>query len=636
MISDVLDKAPVSPYQPSKEVADLTKLGKRDYQAGFDILHRQWEELNDYSVLDRDQKDKRTFNSFVDESVEDPNEAWKWRGTRSLARNKVMAMHAQTTTNYVVPRFYAQNEQDQTDRDASDVIDTILEHMTVNSNYRPNFMVAWMGALVSPATYLEADYCRVYQTIKEKTDEGYQETEVIDEVLSGFQANVLSVDQVYLSNAYEQDIQKQRGIVKVRYRDYYELEAKWGQHPNWQHVRPGLKCVFNDQDGLFYDVKDEDNLYLIEEATHFRRRDDLEVVYLNGIYFGNSNTDWNPIRHRDNRNAPKYNITPFGYERIGEHFFYFKSLVNRVGWDNSLIDAMYEVRMNRSFLDLEMPMAYSGFDKIDSSVVFPGAWISGAVDAKATPLLPPSVGGWREMQEIEASIDKASAISQTTEGQLPDASQKAYTVSQAAQNAKTLISGTLKILAESVRQYGALMVDIAVQHLTVPEVDELVDGVKYRTFVLSDQMVNGKKVSKRIRFDEAIAGMPKERVKEYQMKLLNEVGYPDNAEHLYVLNPLAFSKLKFIGHVEAEGMAPKNKEFEKAMAERLYGFLQMNPFVDLSALTRWLLNTEEAPADEIMSKQNMGALMPPQNPMMPQQTPNLPQKASQTPKVAMT
>ena len=137
-----------------------------------------------------------------------------------------------------------------------------------------------------------------------------------------------------------------------------ELKAVYGEHPNWEFVQPGIRSIYNDEDGLFYDVKDDVDLgrNIVAEETALSRRDDSEVCYINGIYFGNENIENNPIRHRDNRNAPKYNVTPFGYSRIGEHFFYYKSMMNCLGWDNMMYDAMSEVVMNRAFLEVDMPI----------------------------------------------------------------------------------------------------------------------------------------------------------------------------------------------------------------------------------------------------------------------------------------
>ena len=184
MIGEIYTNTPVSLYQPSKEVAEFSAYVKKDYARGNDILHRSWVELNNRSVIDDQDRGKRTFNAFVDENSEDPATAWQWRGTRSKARNQAIAMHAQLTAGYIVPMFLAQNDNDEEDADFSEMMRDSVEWMVNNSSYKDSFVQVAMGMLVNPVTYMSAEYVEVYQKIKERTIDGEIVTkEVIDEVL---------------------------------------------------------------------------------------------------------------------------------------------------------------------------------------------------------------------------------------------------------------------------------------------------------------------------------------------------------------------------------------------------------------------------------------------------------------------
>jgi len=584
---------PVSSYQPSKAISDFTSHVREDFSQGIEILNKPWIELGDLSVIERMNRDQRTFNAFVDEDVDDPSEAWKWRGTRSKARNKAIAMHAQLTAGYIIPMFMAQNDNDEEDRDFSNIMRDICEWMVNNSNYKSSFLMATMGMLVNPVTYLGAEYAQVFQKIKEKTDKGYTVTEILDEVLSGFQAPVYTADQILITNAYEQNIQRQRGIIKRRYIEYSEAEAKYGEHENWQYVQKGIKSVYSDDQGLFYDIKDDEHPNLVEEATAMYRRDDTEVCFLNGIYLGNEDIEANPIRHRDNRNAPKYNVVPFGYQRINEHFFYYKSLMNAQYWDNRLLDAQYEVGMNRAFLDTDMPIAITGKDNIDSDIVFPSSIVAFAdKDVKVSPLLPAANLGnlFSGMAIVEKSIDESS-VSDVTGGQLPDANQKATALNIAEKNARTLLQGVGKTLAESIVQYGGLMADIAVNHLTIPQIMEIAgkEGkMKYPTFILENKVSEGKSVSKVLRFDESLLGkaMSDKRKSEKEIELAIEAGYPDIKKIIYNINPELFSRMKYLVRVEPELMFPKNQEFMQALMLQIQTQFEGNPYIKVPALTR--------------------------------------------------
>jgi len=606
MYSDFINKKPenLSAYQPSTAVTNLTRDVKEAFGKGITILNRGWEELNNYSVIERENKDQRTFNAFVDESSEDPMEAWKWRGTRSMARDKAIDMHAHMTAVLAVPMAFAQNDKQEEDRQHSNVMRDVLEWLAINSEYRESYAHMMMGVLYSPAKYLGAEWIESYTKIKERDDAGELITkDVLDEELSGFRAPVYSADQVLITNAYEQNLQRQYIVLKRQYRSYADTKSRWDWHSHWDYVRPGIKTVYSSEDGLYYDIKDDEHADLVEEVTAWCRKTDTECTFLNGIYMGDDNVDDNPIRHRDNFNLPKVPLVAFGYERINEHFFYWKSLMNRVGWDNALLDAMYENTMNREILDIFTPMGLYGVEEFSTSVIFPGATVAFEnPDAKAEPLLPRNTAGWQAMDKIEESI-KGKSISETMSGNLPQATQKAYSVARAEQNAKTILRGAMRSISVSVMKYGDLMKDIALQHLTVAQWDEITGAEHYRTLILKDQLVEGKAVSKRIVFDGSLIGkrMTKEQVREAQLKMLTEIGWPKNKEHVYRVNPHVFSKLKYLIRIEPDEMIEKNSAFEKAIAERMYALLKNDPFMVPGVMTRELVNVNyRGRADEMV------------------------------------
>ncbi len=615
MIGKIYKNTPISAYQPSQDVAAFTAETQRDYNIGTEILNKPWVELNNRSVIEDANRGQMMFNAFVDESVEDPNEAWKWRGTRSMARNKGIVMHANLTGNYILPAFTAQNENDELDRDFSEVMRDIAEWMAspLNSDYQSSFLQIVFGMMQNPATYMGAEYAEIYQTIKEKQEDGrFTTKEILDEVLSGFQAPIYSVSQILITNAYERNIQKQRRIIKRRFAEKSELEAKYGHHKNWIFVREGIQSIYNSDNGLFYDIKDDAHPFLVAEETVLSRRDDSEVCFVNGIYMGNENIDDNPMRHRDQNNAPKYNVVPFGYSRIGTHFFYYKSMMNCVGWDNMLYDAMSEVVMNQAFLEVERPIVVSGSDKVDSEIVFPGS-IQAFEDpnVKITPMLPNSnmASGFNALRETEKSITEGT-VNETISGQLPEASQKAYSVAQAQANAKKLIGGVGKSLGESIILYDDLMKDIIIHHITAPEVEELTAGnlrLKYTSFILQGKSVSGKMSDKRITFDESLIGksMSNEEKTMHSLRLLEKTGYPDDKETLILVNPELFAKCKYLVRVDTEEMFAKNQEYWQPVLTNLLATLAQNPFIDQEKLTRKTMYAYfQSEGDDFIKKQS--------------------------------
>lgn len=601
MIGEITSKSPQSAYNPSKEVRELTAQVRDDYSEGIRIITEPHLELNWRSVEDDESNGKLMFNAFVDEGEEDVNEDWKWRGTRSMARNKAIAMHAQLTANYILPLFIAQNDEDEVDRDFSEIMRDIIEWMALptNSNYQSSFLQLVFGMMYNPVTFAECDWYEVHQ----KLSKAHGGEEIRDDILSGFQMNVYGPTQILINNYYERNIQKQKCIIKRRYIEYHEAEAKWGEHDNFQFVEPGRKSIYNDDDGLFYDVYDDDHPTLVPEETYYCRRKDMEVTFLGGIYMGEDDVENNPIRHRDNKNAPRYNFVPFGYNTVGDNYFYYKSLMNVLQWDNKRIDAMDEIVYNRGLLEVDMPIAVSGTEKIDSEVVFPKSVITLENDqARIQPLLPPSnmIQGFRQLEESQRSISDNS-VDEVTAGQRPEANEKVGNVTRAQAQARKILSGVGKNLAESMIQVGDLMKNIAIRHITVPQVDELVGGtmkLRYRTLFLQDKMVDGKLKNKNIKFDEGLIGrdMSKEQIMDRSLveleNLMKKKGTKDInqvKDSLYLVNPELFANFKFLSRIDIEEMFTKNQEFMQPMLTNLYTLLREDPLIEGEGLLRKLL-----------------------------------------------
>lgn len=599
MIGEIDTKShPTSHYSPSVDVRKFTAQVKKDYTVGHDILTKAWNELNDSSVIDDMNRGRKMFNAFVDESYDDPSQAWKWRGTRSKARNKGIAMHANLTASYMMPNFQAQNDDSEIDREVSEFMTDLVEWMAQdeNSNYKENFLSLVFAMESDPIVYMGAEYQEVMQTIKMKGEDGkLTKKEILDEVLSGFKAPIYTADQIIMSNPFERNLQKHKQLGKRRWISYEEAETKYGEHENWQFVQAGMNTVYNEDDGLFYDIKDDEHEGLVEEYTTMYRRDDTEVCFLGGIYMGKSNVDDNPMKHRDNFNAPRYNLQQFGFYPIGSHFIFYKSMMNTMRWDNALYDASTEIMANRAILDAEMPIAVSGSDNIDSSIIYPNSVVAFKdQNTRITPLMPQSQLG-NIMTSLNLTEDSMSegSVSETISGQLPQASQKAYSVSQAQANSKKIIGGVAKGLASSISKYGLLMADIAINHLSTPQIEEIVGDdtkLKYRKFVLNNKDVGGKRMSKQLMFDDALVGkeMTEQEKREANLDLYKESEDKDMA--IMKANPEFVAKMKYYCRADyKEVFNGQNDEAMQAMLTQLYTMLRQDPLIDGEALAQELM-----------------------------------------------
>ena len=581
-------------YQPTDpEVQKITLYGKQAYDRGHRILMQSWPELNDRSVLDDEQNGKKIWNAYVNDSCDDPFESWKWRGTRSEARKRGVAMHANLTAGFLFAGISAQDEENKEDRAAADFMRGIVEWMSENSNYTSSFIQVTMGMLMNPVTYLGAEFAEVMQKVRRKNDSGYSIDDVLDEELSGFRAPVYSASEVLITNAYVQNIQRQTCVIKNRYLEYEDARKIYGENPDWGFVHKGNISVFNESDGLFYDVRDQDNPDVVKETICMWRGEDLEIPFLGGVYMGNENTEYNPVRHRDLKNQPKYPLTPFGYNRISENFFYFKSLMNNLQREDAFYDEFSRNLLNRELLDLLAPTVTRGDDdnSVNTSVIFPGANItSKGKDFDVKPILPPRQGNpYAALKDVRDSIEENS-ISNTQSGQLPEATQKATAIIQAANSGRTMLKGIGRTLGQSIVEYTRLMVDIAVRNLSTPQIEEITGGTlkeRYRQFLLPNRMVKGRAIGKILRFDGTLVGRTMDE-KEKNManaRLLEETkGEKDSS--IIAFNPEMAARMKYLFSYDPEEMFMQNRQQMQILMQNMYGQIRADPLLNVDAFMR--------------------------------------------------
>lgn len=553
--------SPISSYQPEDNIKKLTEKISQDFSVAYNLQHKPFTEFNDYSLLQRCDLDQKRWNAYRQPQSLDIDEAWRWNGIRPITRNKILGIVAQMTANMIIPAPFAQNDKDEVDRMAALVMRDLLEYNIRNSNYLENYVMWITDALVNPVAYLGVGFFEAMQTIKEDNNGKVSKKEVIDGVLSGFQTFNIPIDEIMIGNFYQKQLERQRFIIRRRYIDYDEAKALKGDHDNFEYVKPGVMTTFNAGTTLFYDVYDQNLQTLCEETTYYGRLEDVEIPYMNGIYVGDKDVEDNRIKHRDNEDKPKYNFSVMGYEDISSRFFYYKSAAWKLGDDDELVIRTEQLLADATFLETMTPTITSGIGQLSEAIMIPGK--NTAFENPDVKINPIRIGGgltsafnllmMKEKSMSESSQDPMMAGIQTQ--------AKTATESQLlAANAKISLGRFGNMLANSLRKYGGLMIDVILQHQTIGEVEQISDtesAQKFKTFIFSTEQ-DGQKLNKKIIFKPEMIGekMNEEQAMFRSRELLEKEGGVDSDTRIYEVNPDAWRKLKYFLTVDVDQLLP--------------------------------------------------------------------------------
>jgi len=600
-----------SEWQPDDATKARVASVRDDLRQAYQTMNRPYREFNDRSVIQVLNDDQKAFNSYVPPKSQDPDESWRAQTVRPITRNKIISIAAHVCAAIIYPEIYAENNDSDEDRFAADVMRILMEYVSDNSDYARKFVYGIIATLVNPAIILQDDFAEVMRLVREKAADGtYTAKEVVDEMMSGFQTHIIPVDEFYIANVYEHDVQKQRFVITRRFIDHADAQTIYGRFSNFRHVKPGVKNLYFDKEATFYEQYDA-NLrgYLDEEVIYYSRALDLKLMFVNGIMM----TDC------DNANPRIDKLYPFakgGYEPIDEgRFFYFKSCVSKLGPDQDVIDTLYNMVLDGTFLSLMPPMVMYGTEEIDSSVIVPGTVTSMRETSKLEPIgiKTDLRGGMEAIQMTEKSIGESSQ-DDIRNGMGESGDQTAYEIAQQQQNAVANLGLFTKMIGFLVEDFGTLRVGSILQHMTVADAESLLGDEtkpKFKSYLVHGKTEDGKKVSKKIVFDNTFPeDMSDDEYSRRSFELYAKEQSKGGNQMIYQVNPGEFRNLRFRTKVTADTMGPKNRSLEKALNLEAYDRMIQNPVLDQQAVTRDFLVEVYKPGegDKYISKGQPGGM----------------------------
>lgn len=611
----VLD--PISMYQPDDKVKEVTLMVQEDALTGRNILTKPYHEFDGRSILEEMDQNQRNFNSYVPPKSDDPDESWRAQTVRPVTRNKIISIAAHVTASIMYPGVFAQNSQDQEDKDAAMVMKDLVEWVIDNSNYTMTFIQAVLGALTDPAAITYTEYAEVKRKVKEMQEDGtFTIKEIVDEIFSGFQYSLTLANEFYITNAYEPDVQKQRAVARRKLIDYNEAKIKYGSYPNFKYVVPGKRIVFDAHTSTFYEQDDTDlQNNLCEEYTYYNHFLDLKLTYISGVLICDPE---NPNPRLDK----KYPFARMIHEMVRNgNFFYGKSAANKLASDQDLIDTMYNMVMDGTFLSLMPPMALYGSEEITSSVMVPGT-ITTFMDpnTKLDSIAPRSDlrAGLEAIGMIERSMSESSQDNMRS-GLSQGGERTALEIETLTKNAQIALGLFGRMVGQFVDEIGSLMLSDILQHLTVSDVSQITSTggqMAFRSFLLPDKISQGKKVTKKIKFTDEYMNrdtMTKDELLQESFKVLNEQGGIDSDTELIKVNPHIFRELKFKVRQSPDVLRIKNDQLEKALNLEAYDRAIQNPTLDQDVVTQEFLINTYRPGEGDKFKKKQQVIQPEQN-----------------------
>lgn len=576
-------------------------------------------EFNDLSLVTRDQYDQMSFNTYQPNNGEAwegaANASWRSRALRPIVRNKCMSIAAHATARLIFPKVFAYNEEADEQKDAAEVMEDLMEWSGDVSNYAYTALMRVITALSSPASIGYTEYGEVTRLVKTEKDENgnWIEKRIRDESYPCFMDSIVPVDQLYIENMYEPDIQKQGFLIWRKVYSYSEAQIKYGTVDNFQYVKPGVQTIYDDANRTFYYVYDPNmRSENVEEIIYWNKNLDLKVIKVNNVFM-------TPCDQPNPRSDKLYPFDKFGYELINSRFFYYKSLAFKLQQDANIVNTLYQMVIDGTYLSIFKPMVNVGGEIIASDVIVPGAVTTLSdpnADLRAINVGSDLKSGLETLSVVEDSINDSSQ-EPLQQGQDQPGGTTAYEISRIEQNANTILGLFIQMISKHVKDFGKLRMGDIVQYLTMPEVVEITGDAElsYKTFFMKSNGKSGSK-SKKIEFN---ANMPDEFGEGEYLQASYDTKEEEDKKGMEIakVNPTIFRELQYMVTISPDVMNPRSTDLERAFDLETFDRLIQSPVANQEEAVRLLMRTNpntSKNADKYISKQPQGNPMSPSMP----------------------
>lgn len=631
-LSNTGNKLSKSNYQPPSDILTLWRRCQDDYQRAWRLQHRTFDEFDGLSLLQRAKRDQETFSTFVGAEYVAKHKSWRWRGRKNSSRNKLIGLLAHMIAGILYPMVYAQNQEDEEDKVSAQVMRLLVEEHLRKANYQMKFMYMALSALVNPAVFVSVEYLIAMQRIKERVNGKITITDAVDTLLSGLNLDIIPIDQLLLADFFIGDIQRQPFLIRVNRIAWDQARELYGDHEDFQYVQAGkTRVVLTGQEGAtLFDIEwTEADQTAVQEITFYYRAEDLEVKWVGGVFMGVKEDVYNsnPFQHRrlsligdEWKTIPVYPFAKSGFEPIDPtgRFAYFKSGAFKEYWDDASLNKSYQLLQDGMYLDVIKPIFGTGIQKVDSTIVAPGAFITTAnKDATLSPWsmgsnLPAAMNVLNQNKE-DISDSTLSPIMQGQNGH----EKTAYAVNAALTNAKIMLGLFSFMIADLVKQVGELTVDVIVSHTTQGDLDatlpEALD-LKFRAILVKTKD-KGKDITNKIVFTSALLGKnyTPEQSRAHAFDLFEKAGGFSSDQRIFEVNPYRFARTIFTMWVDPDKITASaiglNRD-QKMEDIKMLTLPFVYPFVDQQELANEVIEEYGGnDADKLKKKDGVNDMM---------------------------
>ncbi len=418
----------------------------------------------------------------------------------NFTRNQVISYLAKVALQRVKSKIKAVNRKSGlADQRLSQLLEDLNTFSLDAENGDARYLEAAFEACVKGTVVVYEGYRRQTQKIKspmrfnpENGELEWKEEEQV--IFDNAYQEVVPLEDFFIANPYQPDVQKQPFVLWRRITTYDEAFTEFGHYKNWEYVQKGGGPAGGSVAGtattfyrnkIFTDLSENQ----VEVLRYYNRRKNLYVLTVNGVVLYQG-----PIPRKDGR----YPFAKGIFEPFDNSFFWGMGFPNKIMGEQDLMNTFWNMMNDKTFASL-LPMGLSSDldDMIEDDVLQPNK-IRKVADAEKWKFinLPGVNAGETTMMQMAINFARENSGDMSGAGNAATPKGGKITARQALlqqQESMQRLGFSMNFLEDFERDRTILRINTILQYYSIPKIEKVTgeDGQQIENLLYRDVRLSG-------------------------------------------------------------------------------------------------------------------------------------------------
>lgn len=583
-IEDVLEEEDelINNYVPSedeKSRIDNIYTGFKDCE---NVRNQTYHYFNDKSLDNVINDAVKRYNSYLP-----PRDEGDWRANVNMGetRDKVMAILSFIGSQRMREELSARDKSSMVNKTLSQILQGLYDYSQDAEYGDQKFMLSVLEVLTKGTVFNFEGYERKVRDVKYVESKDWETGEVktkkkqlVD--FDGCVSKVIPLEDVYIPNFYELDIQNQERVYVTEHLPKYIFDTKYKNYKSHKYVKTGSAMPDFEKEGnmFFYESwsgrVDDDK---VEVLKCYVKEEDRYDIVANGVLLTDLD---NPILF----NHKNYPFSKAVYEYYATDFFYGMGLPIKLLSRQDVTNTLHRMFLDRTYLSVIPWFITSLDDEIEESEIGPmqRVKVSDVTQFREANIQSIQQGDIRMVEMLQGSMD-LSSVDQAMQGSVSKETASAYLGAREAniQIMSLFLNNLSWMRYEQTKQRIANILQFYPK--PGPDSDQYkAKEIRQEGQTLSDgskgiqiiRLINDSKVKKGTELDK----------NGYRQKMLEDKETGDKTEIFYI----TCNKLRNIDYdikIVPTSSVPETKSLQKAMVLEYANAMSNNP--ELTQRANW-------------------------------------------------